>query len=134
MEAELAKAQAGYGFVPFLESIGKGVSGRSWKVCALWSDDTEYSANIPAVSDEKSAWHFFKDVRFALPVYDDKSGEVFRYNVFFARMLVRHDADGKKYLYACGSDSSGLFMPENQEGGIKEEMRGPPDYIKQKMN
>ena len=26
-----------------------------------------------------------------------------------ARMLVRHDADGKKYLYACGSDSSRLF-------------------------
>ena len=39
------------------------------------------------------------EVRFALPVYDDKSGEVCRYNVFFARMLVRHDADGKKYLY-----------------------------------
>ena len=32
-------------------------------------------------------------------VYDDKSGEICRYNIFFARMLVRHDAGGKKYLY-----------------------------------
>ena len=39
------------------------------------------------------------DVRFALPVYDDKSNEICRYNIFFARMLVRHDKDGKKYLY-----------------------------------
>ena len=34
-----------------------------------------------------------------MPVYDDKGGEVCRHNIFFARMLVRHDADGKKYLY-----------------------------------
>lgn len=32
--------------------------------------------------------------RFALPVYDE-SGEVERYNVFHASMLIRHDADGK---------------------------------------
>jgi len=48
--------------------------------------------------DAKYGWYRY-DVRFALPVYDDKSGEVCRYNIFFARMLVRHDADGKKYLY-----------------------------------
>ncbi|MDE6405221.1 MAG: hypothetical protein K2M20_06190 [Lachnospiraceae bacterium] len=46
----------------------------------------------------KYGWYRY-DVRFALPVYEDKNGEVYRYNIFFARMLVRHDADGKKYLY-----------------------------------
>ena len=35
----------------------------------------------------------------ALPVYDDRRGDICRYNVFFAKMLVRHDGDGKKYLY-----------------------------------
>ena len=38
-------------------------------------------------------------MRFALPVYNEKSGEVERYNVFKAVMLVRHSEDGKKYLY-----------------------------------
>ena len=28
-----------------------------------------------------------------------KCGLPCQYNIFFARMLVRHDADGKKYLY-----------------------------------
>ena len=49
-------------------------------------------------SKAKYGWYRY-DVRFALPVYDDKSNEICRYNIFFARMLVRHDKDGKKYLY-----------------------------------
>ena len=36
--------------------------------------------------------------RFALPVYDE-SGEVERYNIFHASMLIRHANDGKMYLY-----------------------------------
>lgn len=48
--------------------------------------------------DAKYGWYRY-DVRFALPVYDDKTGQVIRYNIFSARMLVRHDEDGKKYLY-----------------------------------
>ena len=48
--------------------------------------------------DAKLGWYRY-DVRFALPVYDDKSGELVRYNIFSARMLVRHADDGKKYLY-----------------------------------
>lgn len=48
--------------------------------------------------DAKYGWYRY-DVRFALPVYDDKSGELVRYNIFSARMLVRHADDGKKYLY-----------------------------------
>ena len=60
----------------------------------------EYSENIKEKheKDAKYGWYRY-DVRFALPVYDDKSSEVCRYNIFFARMLVRHDVDGKKYLY-----------------------------------
>lgn len=60
----------------------------------------EYSKNTKKKheKDAKFGWYRY-DVRFALPVYGDKSSEVVRYNIFFARMLVRHDTDGKKYLY-----------------------------------
>ena len=47
--------------------------------------------------DAKNGWYRF-DSRFALPVYDDK-GELERYNIFRAAMLVRHSNDGKLYLY-----------------------------------
>ena len=60
----------------------------------------EYSENTKQKhnKDAKYGWYRY-DVRFALLVYDDKSNEICRYNIFFARMLVRHDKDGKKYLY-----------------------------------
>lgn len=60
----------------------------------------EYSENTKQKhnKDAKYGWYRY-DVRFALPVYDDKSNEICRYNIFFARMLLRHDKDGKKYLY-----------------------------------
>lgn len=45
----------------------------------------------------KNGWYRY-DTRFALPVYDE-SGEVKRYNVFSARLLIRHAASGKMYLY-----------------------------------
>ena len=47
--------------------------------------------------DAKNGWYRY-DSRFALPVYDD-IGELERYNVFHASMLVRHSNDGKLYLY-----------------------------------
>ena len=47
--------------------------------------------------DGKNGWYRY-DSRFALPVYDDK-GELERYNVFHASMLIRHSNDGKLYLY-----------------------------------
>lgn len=49
-------------------------------------------------ADAKFGWYRY-DVRFALPVYDDKTGKLARYNIYSARMLVRHARDGKKYLY-----------------------------------
>ncbi|MDE7313972.1 MAG: hypothetical protein K2N87_20525 [Eubacterium sp.] len=48
--------------------------------------------------DAKYGWYRY-DVRFALPVYNDKCNKIERYNIYFANMLVRHADDGKKYLY-----------------------------------
>ena len=39
------------------------------------------------------------NIRFALPVYDDKTGKIARHNIYSASMLVRHANDGRKYLY-----------------------------------
>ncbi len=43
-------------------------------------------------------WHRY-DIRFALPVYDDKTGKIARRNIYSASMLVRHADNGQKYLY-----------------------------------
>lgn len=47
--------------------------------------------------DAANGWYRF-DSRFALPVFGE-NGEIERYNVFHAFLIVRHDASGKKYLY-----------------------------------
>ena len=49
------------------------------------------------IRNAKFGWYRY-DTRFGIPVYDE-SGEMLRYNIFTARMLVRCDADGKLYLY-----------------------------------
>lgn len=49
------------------------------------------------IHDAKYGWERY-DSRFALPVCDDL-GNVERYNVFTARILIRCAEDGKKYLY-----------------------------------
>ncbi|MGN0420765.1 MAG: helix-turn-helix domain-containing protein [Acetatifactor sp.] len=45
----------------------------------------------------KNGWYRY-DTRFALPVYDER-GDIERYNVFSARLLIRHASSGKMYLY-----------------------------------
>ncbi|MCM1497716.1 MAG: hypothetical protein NC124_04545 [Clostridium sp.] len=45
----------------------------------------------------KLGWYRFNS-RFALPVFDDY-GQVLRYNVFYAEMVIRHAEDRKLYLY-----------------------------------
>lgn len=45
----------------------------------------------------KYGWYRY-DSRFALPVYTEM-GDLVRYNIFSVRLLVRHDKDGKMYLY-----------------------------------
>ena len=49
------------------------------------------------IKNAKYGWYSY-DARFALPVFGD-DGEIERYNVFNVALLVRHDADGKYYLY-----------------------------------
>lgn len=45
----------------------------------------------------ENGWYRY-DTRFGLPVYDEK-GNLIRYNIFSARMLVRCDSNKKMYLY-----------------------------------
>ena len=45
----------------------------------------------------RNGWYRY-DTRFGIPVYDAE-GEIERYNVFHARLLIRHDVSGKKFLY-----------------------------------
>ena len=47
--------------------------------------------------DARNGWYRY-DSRFALPVYGD-DGEIEKYNVFHASMLIRHANDKKMYLY-----------------------------------
>lgn len=47
--------------------------------------------------DAKNGWYRYTTY-FALPVYNQLK-DVDRYNVFRIEMLIRHDKDGKKYLY-----------------------------------
>lgn len=42
-------------------------------------------------------WYRY-DSRFALPIYGE-NGEIERYNTYHASLLVRHDENGKMYLY-----------------------------------
>ncbi len=62
--------------------------------------NSSYTPNLKRKheKDAKFGWYRY-DVKFALPVYNDKLGCVDRYNKYSARMLVRHAEDGKKYLY-----------------------------------
>ena len=45
----------------------------------------------------QNGWYRY-DTRLAIPIYDNYN-EILRYNIYKLRMLVRHDADGKLYLY-----------------------------------
>lgn len=47
--------------------------------------------------DARYGWYRFNS-RFALPVFSEE-GTVERYNIFHASLLIRHDNDGKMYLY-----------------------------------
>lgn len=46
--------------------------------------------------DARFGWYRY-DSRFSLPVYE--KDQIVRYNVFKITMLIRHDKNGKKYLY-----------------------------------
>ena len=78
-----AKANATQG-LPEIVSIAKGKYFRENK-----TDKHKRNARY--------GWYRY-DSRFALPVYAD-NGEVERYNVFHASLLIRHAIDNKMYLY-----------------------------------
>lgn len=57
------------------------------------------SSDYNSKHGKKAAFGWYRyDTRLALPVYNE-DGEIVRYNIFKLRMLVRHDEDGKMYLY-----------------------------------
>ena len=59
-----------------------------------------------------NGWYRFES-RFALPVFGE-NGEIERYNNFHAYLIIRHDLNGKKYLYDIIN--------------IKKETSNPPSY------
>ena len=64
--------------------------------------------------DAKYGWYSY-DSRFALPVFGEE-GEIERYNVFHAALIVRHDQNGKRYLYdimKIKKETSILFRSED---------------------
>ena len=64
--------------------------------------------------DAMYGWYSY-DSRFAVPVFGD-NGEIERYNVFRAALLVRHSLDGNKYLYDIMNikkETSTLFQSED---------------------
>ena len=47
--------------------------------------------------DAKNGWYRY-ETGFAVPIYN-MEGELSRYNIYQAKILVRHASDGRKYLY-----------------------------------
>lgn len=59
--------------------------------------------------DAKYGWYRYYS-RFALPVYSEDN-MVERYNVFHVQMIIRHDQNGKKYLYDMINIKKGTEHP-----------------------
>lgn len=79
-----AKASASHG-IPELIKIANN---------PRWEENREEKHK----KDAKYGWYRY-DIRFAIPVYDDKTGFLDRYNIFVAILLVKHSEDGNKYLH-----------------------------------
>lgn len=102
----------------------KGLKGANMKAKAnitpaigeliqIASDKSEY----PDYSNKHGAkakfgWYRY-NTRFGIPVYDEE-GNLERYNIFGARMLVRCDADGKRYLYDLVRNKKETSKPHEQ--------------------
>ena len=59
-----------------------------------WQENFKGKHNV----DAKFGWYRFT-TRFALPVYNNDTGDLERFNIFRIEMLIRHAADGNLYLY-----------------------------------
>ncbi len=63
------------------------------------ADNKSFTVDYKNKHGDKAKYGWYRyDTRLALPVYNDM-GEVQRYNIYKLRMLVRHNEDGKLYLY-----------------------------------
>jgi hypothetical protein len=71
------------------------VVGELIQIATNKSEEKDY--NSKHKKKAKFGWYRY-DTRLGLPVYN-MQGEIERYNIFKLRMLVRHDANGKMYLY-----------------------------------
>ena len=79
--------------------------------------DKQFEANKKEKhqKDARYGWYSY-NTRFALPVFDE-NGEIERYNVFNAALLIRHANDGKQYLYdimKIKKETSTLFRSEER--------------------
>lgn len=57
----------------------------------------EYNKKDKHNRQAKNGWYRY-DTKFALPVYSE-DGNIERYNIFSARLLIRHASSGNMYLY-----------------------------------
>jgi hypothetical protein len=73
------------------------VQGLPEMIMIAWNRSYKENHESKHRQDAKYGWYRY-DTRFALPVYDE-DGEVIRYNVFHAYLIIRHAADKKLYLY-----------------------------------
>ena len=63
------------------------------------SKNKRFKENLETKHNMNAQYGWYRlDSRFALPVYDEY-GEIERFNVFAVEIVIRHDANGKKYLY-----------------------------------
>ncbi len=63
------------------------------------AENKRFKKNLAKKHDKNARFGWYRyDSRFALPVFDDY-GEVLRYNVFHAEIVIRHAEDKKLYLY-----------------------------------
>jgi len=63
------------------------------------ASNKQYERNNKLKHSKDAAFGWYRyNIRFALPVYDEL-GELMWYNVFQSIMLIRHDKNGKLYLY-----------------------------------
>lgn len=95
-----AKANAAQGIPEMIETASKKQYTENYK--------EKHNRNA------KFGWYRYES-RFALPVFDEE-GVAERYNVFRAVIVVRHDRDGKMYLYDMMNikkETSTLFRSED---------------------
>ena len=63
------------------------------------AENKRFKVNLTQKHNRNAEFGWYRyDTRFALPVFDE-NGEIERYNIFKAELIVRHASDRKLYLY-----------------------------------